>query len=155
MADGTTFDFSEIDRMAANLGQVAVNVGPYLRAAVEVTSVKVKKDARGSVASGAKQWSALPATIDYEVTVFQGFGSTVIQSEIGYNQDKAAAPLGNIREYGSASVPPHNDLQVSAEKNRPDFEDGINKALEDAERILDGGNSLAKSVGDVLGGRIR
>jgi hypothetical protein len=155
MPDGMTSDFGGIADFARRLEQVAVNAGPYLNSALQKTSGLIKEDARASVRAGNKRWRALPRTIDYEISVFQGFGSTVIQADIGYNRDFPAAQVGNLREYGSVKVPPHNDLQIAAEKNRADFEDGINRALEDAERILDGGNSLTKSVGDVLGGRIR
>ena len=155
MADGATFNFGEIGQMAAALDSVAANAGPYLNAAMQKTSGHIKDDARESVKSGQKQWKSLPRAIDYDVKIFQGFGSTVIQADIGYNLDKPEGHVGNIREYGSSKTPPHSDLQTAAEKNRPDFEDGINKALSDAERVLDGGNSLGKSVGDVFGGRIR
>lgn len=154
MADGTTFDFSDLNRMAAQLEEVAVNAGPYIRQAVQQTAFKVKADTRESVSSGSKKWRALPTSIDYEITTFQGFGSTVINADIGYTKDKAAGKLGNIREYGSPTVAPHLDLQKAAEKNQPDFADGLEKAMADAERVLDANSSLTSSVGAVLRGRI-
>jgi hypothetical protein len=147
-------DFSDINRMAAQLSEVAVNAGPYVRSAVEVTSRKVKDDAAAAVKAGSKSWKALPRTIDYEVSTFRGFGSTVIQADIGYRKDRAAGNLGNIREYGSAHAAPHSDLQVAAQKNQADFIDGLSMALADAERVLDANSSLSKSVRQVLGGRL-
>jgi hypothetical protein len=135
MADEMSFDFSELDQLAADLGQVADNAGPLINSAVQVTSVKVKKAAAKTVRGGSKRWKALPSTIDYDVTVFQGFGVSVIKSEIGYNKGKGGS-LGNVREFGAPqqSTPPSNDLLNALEANQGDFQKGLEIALRDAER---------------------
>tara|TARA_R110002124_G_scaffold5003_5_gene31468 strand:+ start:187 stop:594 length:408 start_codon:yes stop_codon:yes gene_type:complete len=131
MAD---FDFSELDRLAADLGKVADTAGPFINSAIQGTSVRVKKAAQKTAGSGNRRWRALPSAIDYEVTVFQGFGSSVIKSEIGYNKDEDAGKLGNIREFGNSRVAPHNDLVNAVDANKDDFVKGLSKALSDAEK---------------------
>lgn len=131
MAD---FDFSELDRLAADLGTVADNAGPFINSAVQGTSVKVKESAQKSAGSGNRRWKALPSAIDYDVTVFQGFGVSVIKSEIGYNRDKPAGHLGNVREFGNSKVSPHNDLVNALHEHEDDFERGLSEALKDAEK---------------------
>lgn len=130
------FDFTEIDQLAADLGQVGKNVGRFINSAVQFTSTEVKKAAAASVGGGP--WKSLPHSIDYEVTTFQGFGVSVIKSDIGYNKAKGGGKLGNLREFGAPdsrnNLAPHNDLRNALEKNQKDFEKGLNKALEDAER---------------------
>ena len=130
------FDFSELNSLAADLGEVAANAGPLIRSAVEVTSGRVKKDAREAVKSGASQWKALPGAIDYEVTVDAGLGGSSITSEIGYSKERPAGRLGNLREFGSPakSLAPHNDLANALHANEADFERGLSKAAEDAEK---------------------
>lgn len=131
MAD---FEFSELTKLAADLGEVPKNAGPFIRKAVEVTSCNVKDDARKSVKAGSSSWKALPGAIDYEITVDAGLGGSTITSEVGYNKDIPAGKLGNIREFGSPKVAPHNDLATALHGNEQDFERGINNAIGDALR---------------------
>lgn len=134
MAGDASFDFSSLTQLAADLGQVADNAGPFLRSAIEVTSVKTKKAAQKSVGSGNKRWKALPSAIDYEVTVEAGIGGSSISSDIGYNRGRPAGRLGNVREYGTPRVAPHNDLLNALHENEKDFVHGVEEALKDAER---------------------
>jgi hypothetical protein len=123
-----------LDQLAADLGQVPKNIGPFINSAVQFTSVKVKKAAAKSV--GRKRWSAAAAAIDYELKVHAGLGGSSITSEIGYNKGKAGGPLGNLREFGAPgqNTPPSNDLLNALEANQADFEKGLSKAAADAER---------------------
>lgn len=136
MAGG--FDFSEVDRLAADLGEVPDNIGPFLNSAVQHTGFRVKKGAAKRVA-GSKSWRAAAQAIDYEVKTLQAFGTSQIQVEIGYDKDKPAGALGNLREYGAPDSPsgplgPHNDLAAALHDEEHDFVIGLDKALEDAER---------------------
>lgn len=137
MADGS-IDFSEIDRLAADLGDVAETAGPLINSAIQVTSINVKKNAARRVGR-SPQWSAAAGSIDYEVKNLQAFGVSVIQSEIGYDKEKRAGGLGNLREFGAPDseggpLAPHNDLATSLKENQQDFVLGLVKATEDAER---------------------
>jgi len=133
MAD---FNFSELDRLAADLGDVPKQTGPLIRKAIEVSSLKVKKSAADSVKSGSRMWKALPRTIDYDILVAAGLGGSSITSEVGYNKDQGAGHLGNLREYGAPgkNLAPHNDLKTALEANQDDFERGLSIAIEQAER---------------------
>lgn len=137
MADGSV-DFSDIDRLAADLEQVSDNAGPPINSAIQVTSLKVKRAAAKRVGR-SKTWSPAAGAIDYEIKTFQGFGQSLIQSEIGYDKEKRAGGLGNLREYGAPDsdggpLAPHNDLAASLKENQQDFVLGLVKATEDAER---------------------
>jgi hypothetical protein len=132
------FDFSEVDRLAADLGEVSDNIGPLLNSAVQVTSVKVKKAAAKRVGASSS-WGAAAQAIDYEIKTLHGFGQSQIQSEIGYEKEKTAGALGNLREFGAPDSPtgplaPHNDLAAALHENEKDFGYGLAKAAQDAER---------------------
>lgn len=130
MADGASFDFSELNRLAADLGDVADNAGPLINSAVQFTSNRVKKQARKSVGGG--QWSAAGAAINYDITAT----GTSIESEIGYDEPGGGGELGNLREFGAPgrNLAPSSDLVNALHANEADFEKGLSKALEDAER---------------------
>lgn len=143
MADGIDFDFSEVVKLAADLGKVPAVAGPLINSAVQVTAVKVKKSAQSKVAGGAKSWSGLPNTIDYELKTGGGAlgtaltgGATSLTAEIGYNKARGGGKLGNIREFGAPGKDrgPHNDLANALEENQADFQHGLEIAIADAER---------------------
>jgi len=130
MAD---FNYSELDRLAADLGTVGDNAGPFINSAIQRTSMLIKKDAAKGLTG---QWSGARSAIDYEIKTFQGFGASVIQAEIGYNKSLRGGPLGNLREFGAPknNLAPHNDLKKALEANRDDFENGLTIALDQAHK---------------------
>lgn len=130
MADGISGDFSEVMKLAADLGKVADNAGSFINAAVQKTSVRVKQQARKSVGGGA--WAPAGAAINYDVTA----DGTQIQSEIGYDEPGGGGELGNLREFGAPgrNLAPSSDLVNALHANEADFEKGLSKALEDAEK---------------------
>lgn len=137
MSDGIEFDFSELQALAADLGTVPGNAGSNIRQAVEVTSRKVKDGAKKKVGKRHKALRHAAVAIDYDIAVELGDRST-ITSEIGYNKDKAPGPLGNLIEFGAPgavnALTPGNELQTALHEQESDFEAGLSKALEDAER---------------------
>jgi len=144
------FNFDELSQLAADLGEVPKKTGPKIRAALNVTSIKVKLATRDSLKGASSQWQRLAGAVDYEVTTFQGFGASVFKSEIGYNDEKVlptkkprpgskkkigpgtAGNLGNLREYGKPGLAPHNDLLKALEKNQDDFKAGLDIAIAQA-----------------------
>lgn len=142
--DEINFDFTELTKLAADLGQVAEKTGPFLRTAFVVTSGKVKDDAIESVKTNqpSRRWKGLSqAAIDYDIKADLVGGNSVITSEIGYNPARYGkrAKLGNLREFGAPGadgVPlaPHNDLLNALHKNEKDFVKGIADATRDGER---------------------
>jgi hypothetical protein len=146
----TNFNFTELRSFTADLGTVAGNTGPFINSAVQFTSKKVKKSTQDSLKKASPRWRRLAGAVDYEITTFQGFGASVINSDIGYNTEKVlghkaprpgskrkigpgtAGNLGNLREYGAPNLAPHNDLQKALKENEADFEKGIADAIDDA-----------------------
>lgn len=137
MADGMSFNFDEIDQLAADLGDVPSNVGPFLNSAIQFTSKEIKKSAAKKV-RGRKNLGQAAQAIDYEITATPGIGGSVLESEIGYDKEKTAGPLGNLIEFGAPGSPntltPGNELLTALHENEADFEKGIRQALEDAEK---------------------
>ena len=143
MADEIGFDFSELTKLAADLGNVAGTAGPFLRTAIERTSRNVKDAANESIESDDKsgRWTGVTKAVDYDITVKAGLGGSQIESEIGYNKSRYGkrAKLGSLREFGAPGadgVPlaPHNDLLNALHANEADFVTGLANALKDAER---------------------
>jgi hypothetical protein len=132
MTDGISFDFSELDKLAADIGEVPLLAAPFIKSAVQFTATLVKKEAKQTV--GFKRWSAAAASIDYDIHGVTGERLGGISAEIGYNKGRAGGPLGNIREFGSPTVPPSNDLVNALHNNEADFVKGLDIALRDAEK---------------------
>lgn len=142
MPDGVSFDFSELTRHAASLTAAPRESGPFMRSAIMRTSGNIKKEAVESVGR-SPMWKAAAGAIDYDLVVEPGEALSTLTSHIGYDKGKAAGALGNLREfgapeatYGGKSVPlaPHNDLLNAMKNNVEDFERGIIRALDDAEK---------------------
>lgn len=130
MAD---FDFSELDSLAADLGEVPKNAGPLINSALQHTAVEVKKSWQKRV-KGAKHLPGLPAAIDYDVSTFQGFGASVLKIEVGFNKDKPQGALGNVNEFGTPLVAGRGHGMAALEDNIADFEKGLGDAARDAEK---------------------
>jgi hypothetical protein len=131
-------DTSEIDRLAADLGSVGALAGPFINSALQRTALNVKDAARDRVRK-RKHFKKAANAIDYEVTVFQGFGASVLKVEIGYDKSKDVGKLGNLVEYGAPNgmhgpLTPGGELAASLKENLSDFERGLSKALADAEK---------------------
>jgi hypothetical protein len=103
---------------------------------VQRTAGNVKKAAVESVKGGSSRWKAAPGAIDYDVKAEAGAGGSNLTVEVGYNKGRRGGGLGNLREFGAPGkgLGPHNDLANALEKNTPDFQHGLEKALSDAER---------------------
>lgn len=137
MADGISFDFSELTRLAADLESVPKNIGGFLESAIKFTSVNVKRAASRKVGR-RRHFKQAAQAIDFEVKHFSGFGVNIIQSEVGFDKDKPAGELGNLIEFGAPGSPnaltPGNELQTSLHENEADFMRGVDKAIDDAHR---------------------
>ena len=133
MADGASFDFSEIDQLAADLGTVADAAGPNIHSAIKGTSLGVKK-AWQEPLKGSKTLPRLPYAISFDITVGQFFGVSVIKSEIGFDKDKPQGPLGNVSEYGTPTTTGRGFGLRALEQNQGDFERGLDIALKQAEQ---------------------
>ena len=126
----TTFDFSELSKLAADLGEVGPKVGANVRKAIEVTAIHVKDDWREPL----KQSEFIPrgaSTIYYEITS----DSEGIKAEIGPEaRGKGSHWVGGlvgILEYGTPTTPPTGYGHAALQKNEEDFVKGISIAAGD------------------------
>lgn len=151
------FDFSEIDALAADLGDAPETIGPFVNSALQFTARNIKKSAQRSVAAGDRAWRPAVRSIGYDATTFQGFGKSVLKVEIGYNKDEPAGSLGNLREFGAPDSPagplgPHNDLAIALEENEIDFIRGVERAGADATQAALDRSTFFRSIGTFFRG---
>lgn len=127
-------DFSELMALEADIEHAADALPKYLRKALDVTSMKVKKDAQATV-KGRKGLGHAAGAIDYELEGSSGAVSEM-SSEIGYSKDKGAGKLGNLIEYGAPNsgnqLAPSHDLGNALLANEGDFVKGVAAAVDDA-----------------------
>lgn len=144
MADGISLDFSDVVKLAASLGKVADNAGEEIRKAVEVTARRVKDDWRDPL-KGSQHLPGGAASVTYSLgssgesflrDVFNsGSGelANAVTAEIG-PELKGQGPLVGMLEYGTPTTGARGFGAAALEKNQGDFEKGLTKALEDAEK---------------------
>ena len=130
MAD---FDFSELDQLAADLGEVPENADKNIRKAILVSSIKVKKTWQENL-KGSKTLPGLVPALGFDITVGQFFGVSVVKSEIGFDKNRAQGALGNISEFGAPNITGRGFGLKSLQDNQDDFEKGLAIALEQAEK---------------------
>jgi hypothetical protein len=118
------FDFSEIDKLAADLGEVPAKIRPNVRKAVEVTARHVKDDWRVPV-SGSQSVPGGARTISYDVTS----GPDGAEAEIGPEIGGPGALVGML-EYGTPTVGPTGYGHAALQKNEDDFVKGLEIASE-------------------------
>lgn len=126
-------DFSELDRLAADLGEVAHSSAKPLEKAVAVTARKVR-DTWREQAKGIPHAPAFPYSITYDMRSFGGFGASVISAEIGPDKGRAQGALGNLIEFGSRNNPPQGLGHGALLANEEDFATGIERARDDMLR---------------------
>jgi len=103
--------------------RLAVNV----RKAVEVTSRKVRDDARSRI-GGHKYLPAYPYSITYDVKAT----AEGVEGEIGPDKGLAQGPLGNIVEYGTSKNAPIPHLGPALDANAEDLVTGVEIAIRQA-----------------------
>lgn len=113
-----------VDDLNAFPQRLAVNV----RKAVQVTSHKVRDDARSRI-SGHKYLPHYPRTITYDVkATAEGF-----EGEIGPDKSlRGQAPFGAFLEYGSVHNAPLPHLGPALDANAEDLVTGIEIAISQA-----------------------
>jgi hypothetical protein len=126
----TTFDFSELSKLAADLGEVPAKTHANVRKALEVTARHVKDDWRKPL----QQSEMIPrgaSTVSYEFTdnpegvaveigpTYRGKGSHWVGGLVGY------------LEYGTPSASPTGYGHAALQKNEADFIKGLEIAAGD------------------------
>lgn len=122
-------DFSELNKLAADLQKAPESVGPLARKAVEVTARKVKDSWREN-AQGMAHAPAFPYSISYDIE--GSFGQ--IDAEIGPDKGATQGALGNLIEFGSRNNAPQGLGHGALQDNEQDFVDGLQRAVDDSLR---------------------
>jgi len=115
----TTFDFSELSKLAGDLGASTVNVQKNARIAVEVTARHVKDDWRKPLSQSERIPRGAQA-VSYDVTT----GPEGITAEIGPVIGGPGALVGML-EYGTPTTPPTGYGHAALQKNEEDFIKGL------------------------------
>ena len=124
-------EFDELMQLAADLEHGGEAISGNVRKAVQVTSHKIKEDARASV-RGRKGLGHAANAITYDTTESR----SGVEAEIGYDKGRGAGKLGNLIEFGAPNsgnhLAPSHDLGNALLNNEDDFVHGLEKAVDDA-----------------------
>lgn len=124
-------DFSELMTLAADIEHGGEAISANVRKAVQVTSHKIKEDAKASV-RGRKGLGHAANAITYDTTESRDG----VEAEIGYDKGRGAGKLGNLIEFGAPNsgnqLSPSHDLGNALLNNEDDFVHGLEKAVDDA-----------------------
>lgn len=129
MAD---IDATELDRLATDLGAQPKEIGKFIPKALAVSARNVKDTWNGKLYNeGSAKLTGHSVT--YELKDFAGFGATVFEAEIGPVRGSGVqAGIDLLLEYGSIHNPPHGAGAAALEATAPDFEKGIDLAVDAA-----------------------
>lgn len=128
MADDSA---AELNHLARDIGDVPDKAGPFINSAVQHTS-RLVRDSWRERAAGNPYAPAFPYSITYDLTVYRGFGVSMLRSEIGPDKDRPQGALGNLLEFGSVNNPPRGYGLAALEENEDDLERGLDAAIDDA-----------------------
>jgi hypothetical protein len=129
MSDGIKFDFSEVLKLAADLGDAPATSGPNIRKAVEITGRNVKADWRESL-KGTRALENAYRSITYDIRGGLAIRGSEITVEIGAELGGQGSLVG-IVEYGSPTLSPRGHGAKALKANEEDFQKGLEKAIED------------------------
>jgi len=122
-------DFSELNRLAADLSEAGTKVRPFARKALQVTAHKIRDDWRANAAVADPEGfvRAYPSSITYDTRELVGS----IEAEIGPVRGRAGGTSGFLEE-GTVTRPPQHAGRDALEANEQDFIDGLEIAVMDA-----------------------
>lgn len=120
-------DVFGLNAVVNDLEMFPVRLAVNVRKAVQVTSRKVRDDARNRI-KGHKYLPAYPYSITYD-TKFSAEGA---EAEIGPDKGRAQGPLGNIVEYGTSKNAPLPHLGPALDANAEDLVAGVEIAVRQA-----------------------
>jgi len=152
MPDGFDLDFRGITELAADLGEVANIAGEYVKDAQTESAINIKEAWSESV-KGFPRAKQYHRSIGYDYVAFQGFGSTILATEIGPDKNRPQGALGNLIEHGSIKNAPGEQGTAALKAEEANYEKLLSAALERAERVLAADNSFVGSLLTGLRGR--
>jgi hypothetical protein len=132
MPDGFELDVSDLAKLAASFGEVPKGAGQNIRKAVEVSARNVKDEWRKRL-DGSGSLGQATRSISYELKGGRAIRGSQITAEIGAELGGQGSLVG-IVEYGSPTLAPRGYGLRALEDTTEDFQRGLEKALEDAER---------------------
>lgn len=124
MADGTSMDLSQMNRLVADLGRIPGRVVPEVRQIAERGAFNVKNrmvtDARGS-----RHFKQIAPTISYDESTRAG----MVSFDIGPDRDRGdAAKLANIGYYGGRNGGGGTlDIEAGLNEEGPRLEDHLSR----------------------------
>ena len=127
------FDFSEIDKLAADLGDVPKNAGKFIRKAVEVSARHVKDDWRKPL-EGSQSVPGGARTISYDLTGGEAIRGSEITAEIGPEIGGIGSVVSALEDGFGGRQGPLGYGAAALQMNEEDFQTGLEQALEDAEK---------------------
>jgi hypothetical protein len=114
-----------------DLGSVPDKAGPFINSAVQHTS-RLVRDSWRERSSGSPYAPAFPYSITYDLTVYRGFGVSLLRSEIGPDKARPQGALGNLLEFGSVNNPPRGFGLAALQEHEDDLERGLDQSIDDA-----------------------
>ena len=120
-------DVIGLNLVVEDLNAFPVRLTVNARKAVQVTSQKVRDDARNRI-KGHRYLPAYPYSITYDTKVT----AEGIEGEIGPDKGRAQGPLGNIVEYGTSKNAPIPHLGPALDANAEDLVTGMEIAVRQA-----------------------
>lgn len=132
MSDSISFDFTELDKLAADLGNAPRDAGKRIRQAVEITARNVK-DAWKDKLEGTEGVPHGAYTITYDLDAKPGDDMSSITAEIGAERGRAQAPIVTVIEFGAPgnNLSPRGYGAGALQENQSDFEKGLEIAIGD------------------------
>lgn len=132
MSDGINFDFSEINALAADLGDAPRDAGKSIRQATEISARKIK-DAWAKKLEGTPDVPHGSRSITYDLDAKPGQDKSTITAEIGAEKGRLQAPIVTVIEFGAPgnNLPPHGYGAAALQENQDDFQKGLEIAIGD------------------------
>lgn len=117
------FDTSEINKLAADLGNIPGRMVPPMTAAVRKSAESVQKAMRAD-ARGHAHTPHFPASITTDVKTKVG----QIEAEVGPDKGLTQGALGNILYFGTSKNGPVLNINAPLDAETPKFQKAIEEA---------------------------
>lgn len=122
-------DFSELDKLVADLRSAPAEAAPFVRKAVQVTAHKIRDEWREKAARTGL--AAYGRSVGYDTKESR----SGVEAEIGPTPGRRQASFGFVEEAkGGVRSSPQNAGRDALKNNEADFVDGLDKAIADGLR---------------------
>lgn len=130
MADGISVDFTDIQTLAADLGNAPRDAGKRIRQATEISARNVK-DKWAEKLTGENGLPHAPRSITYDLIAQPGDEQSTISAEIGPETGRLQAPIVVVMEFGAPgnNTPPRGYGAGALYETVDDYEKGLTMAV--------------------------